>query len=288
MSRRLCLVLAGSLILTGCNMATQQEAQFDDSRNPFYKQAEQELDNNNPAAAVQDYEKALAANPKLAGAHYQMGVIYGDKLSDPVSSIYHLKRYLALMPNSDKADQVKAMIDKQSTAFATSLPNSPAQSADDFSKLQADNASLKKQVEDATHTITELQSQLATAAKEKAAALAAATAPAPATTTPADGASSTTPAVAALPPINTNAITMPSAPPRALPLDATNATPLLGGVAPEAARSYKIVSGDSLWKIAHKMYPGDVKDGIEKIKDANKDILIEGKPLKIGQVLVIP
>jgi 5'-nucleotidase/UDP-sugar diphosphatase len=86
----------------------------------------------------------------------------------------------------------------------------------------------------------------------------------------------------------------PPVPPRALPLDATNAAPAAatataGGTESGGAnRSYKVVSGDSLWKISHKMYPGDTKNGIDKIKDANKDTLIEGKPLKIGQVLVIP
>jgi hypothetical protein len=34
------------------------------------------------------------------------------------------------------------------------------------------------------------------------------------------------------------------------------------------------------------MYPGDIVNGMEKIKDANKQIA--GKPLKIGQILVIP
>jgi len=47
------------------------------------------------------------------------------------------------------------------------------------------------------------------------------------------------------------------------------------------------VKGDSLWKIAHKMYPGDTKNGEDKIRDANKDAFA-GKFLKPGQVLVIP
>jgi len=86
-------------------------------------------------------------------------------------------------------------------------------------------------------------------------------------------------------PATTNAA---PAPPRALPLDATNAAGTAAPAATGEARSYKIVAGDSLWKIAHKMYPGDTKNGVEKIKEANKDTMPEGKPLKIGQVLVIP
>jgi hypothetical protein len=35
------------------------------------------------------------------------------------------------------------------------------------------------------------------------------------------------------------------------------------------------------------MYPGDTKNGVAKIQEANKDVL-GTKPLKIGQVLIIP
>jgi len=295
MSRRICLVLAASLALAGCDMTNRQDTQYDDSRNPYYKQAEQDLDNNNPASALSDYESALAANPKLVEAHYQMGIICGDKMGDPISAIYHLKRYLELAPNSDKADQVKAMIDKQSTAFAAALPNSPTQSADDYARLQSDNASLKKQVDDATRTIAQLQGQLTQAdqtIKEQQQQIVT-TAASPTAVTASNvppGAPVVTNASAA----STNVVAAVS--PRALPVDTNapdvNATPSSAtGAAPGAGgpvRTYKVVSGDSLWKIAHKMYPGDTKNGIDKIKDANKDILIEGKPLKIGQVLTIP
>jgi LysM repeat protein len=266
MSRRFCLVFAGSFCLVTGTLFAQEDTQYDDSRNPYYKQAAQDLDGNNAAAAVSDYQAALGANPKLAGAHYQLGVIYADKLNDPVGAIYHLRQYLALDPTSDKTDQVKAMIDKQTQAFAATVPNSPAASADAFSKLQAENESLKQQVDSAAKTIAQLQAQLTAGG---------------ASAHPAEPA--TVPAPAAAPDVASGSN---SAPPRALPLDSTNAagTPEAGG----ANRTYKVVSGDSLWKISHKMYPGDTKNGIDKIKDANKDTLIEGKPLKIGQVLIIP
>ena len=322
MSRNICMVMVATLALAGCDMIDKQDAQYDDSRNPFYKKAQQDLENN-PQAAIDDYEQALGANPKLAEAHYQMGHIYADKLSDPIGAIYHFEQYLRLAPAGTHADEAKALIDKQSQAFAASLPNSAPQSADEYAKLQADNATLRKQVEDATHTIVKLQSQLSKHHHETA--VAAATAPAPASGTDAatttnaasavtaavtgDTNSTTTPvppaavaATSAVAPATSDASTAASAitnavsatPPRALPLDATN---VISGAAPGGtnapadagpSRTYKVVSGDSLWKIAHKMYPGDTKNGIDKIKDANKDTLPEGKPLKIGQVLIIP
>jgi LysM repeat protein len=292
MSRVICVVIAASIALTGCDLANKEEAHYDDSRNPYYKQAQQDLDNNNPSAAVLDYENALAADPKLVKAHYELGIIYGDKLSDPIGSIFHFKRYLELAPASDKADQVKALIDKQSQAFAASLPNSPTQSADDYAKLQAENATLKKQVDDATRTITQLQAQLAHDSKHHNAATTAIppvtpeAASAPAAGTPVGPVASD--ALGSGAPASTNGA--PATSPRALPVDLSAMTnaPAATDATTGPSKTYKVVSGDSLWKIAHKMYPGDTKEGIDKIKDANKDTLIEGKPLKIGQVLIIP
>ncbi len=137
-------------------------------------------------------------------------------------------------------------------------------SGDNVAALKAENAVLKKEVSDAKVTISKLQDQLAEAK------ITAAATPTPAPVTP-------------------------SGPQKALPLDSTNfvATPSAPGTpgAPATdagpARSYTVVKGDSLWKIAHKEYPHDTKNGIDKLTEANKDT-IAGKPLKIGQVLIVP
>src|SRR5260221_12558177 len=212
MSRNSCMIFGASLALAGCDMANKQDVQYDDQRNPYYKQAAQDLDNNNPAAAAGDYEAALGANPKLAEAHYQLGHIYGEKLNEPIGSIFHFQQYLKLAPASEKADEVKALVDKQPQASTAGLPNSPAQSADDYAKLQADNASLKKQVEDAMRTITQLQAQLG----KHHPAIAAATASAAPVVAEASGPgpAGSPPAAAPAAPLATNAVT--SVPPRAL------------------------------------------------------------------------
>jgi nucleoid-associated protein YgaU len=156
-------------------------------------------------------------------------------------------------------------------ALAQTDASNTTSSGDDVASLKAENAALKKEVSDAQLTIGQLQEKLAAASKSQPAAAADATPDAP----------GTTPA--------------PTGPLKALPLDATNAagTPAAPGASGAPAvdtansRSYTVIKGDSLWKIAHKMYPGDTKNGVDKIQEANKDA-IGGKPLKIGQVLIIP
>jgi len=53
-------------------------------------------------------------------------------------------------------------------------------------------------------------------------------------------------------------------------------------------RAYKVMPKDTLWHIAKLMYPNDTAQGVEKIKAANKEAFIAGKPLTVGQVLIIP
>jgi 5'-nucleotidase / UDP-sugar diphosphatase len=162
--------------------------------------------------------------------------------------------------------------------------DSSAPAGDDVAALQAENAALKKEVADAKVTIAQLQAQLAQAGIKNQAT----TAPAESTdqANPPDASAVTDNTAPGAP--STNAA--PTGPQKALPLDDTNGVANAAAPgSPDAgpAKTYKVVKGDSIWKIAHKMYPGDTKNGVDKIEEANKDA-IGGKPLKIGQVLIIP
>jgi phage tail protein X len=262
MPRCFCLTLAVIIAGAGSNFALGQ-APSDDSA-LHLKQAQQDLDNNKPAEAADEYEAALAANPKLPEAEYELGVLYGEKLHDPVSSIYHLKRFRLLAPSSEKAPNAQQLIDKESKVFASTVPTDDS---DAMTKLQAENALQKKQLDDASHTITLLQGQLAQAAK-------------------------TSPSAAPL--AGEAAAPTPPGPQKALPLDQINpnvpvpGAPLATGTAAApgtGGRSYTVVKGDKLWTIAHKMYPGHTKEGVEKIEGANPGVTSK---LKIGQTLTIP
>jgi hypothetical protein len=278
MSRRFCSLLLAAGTCVAWLPAHAQSAPGDAS-NPHYRQAQQDLDNGDATAAADEYEAALAADPKLSDAHYELGVLYAEKLSEPVSAIYHLDRFLKLAPNSEHAPAARELVTTESEAFAASLPGSSSSAA--LAKLQIENGALRKQVGDAARTIAQLQSQLA---------LAGARPGAPNMMT--DPAAGVPPPVGPAPttPVTTEA-SMPAGAP-APALDSTNAvagTAPPGVVTPDTgtARTYTVVKGDRLWTIAKRMYPGHTKEGVDKIQEANKDAL-GNKPLKIGQVLIIP
>lgn len=285
MPRRFRPAWAVAFLVAGLASAAGQSAQ-DDSSNPHYKQAQQDLDNNDPTGAAEEYEAALAANPKLAGAHYELGVLYAEKLSQPVSAIYHLERFLKLAPTSDHAPAAREMIETEGEAFAASLPNSSLSSAQ-IARIELENAALKKQADDAAHTIAQLQAQLGQANAEVQAARAGAPSVAGAGTPPAGG---------TLPPPSAP-VASPDVAVGSGGLVGTNAAPAAVAAAAAASappstlgtpRTYTVRQGDILWNIAKKMYPHhNPNDGVKKIQDANKDT-IKGTMVHVGQVLVIP
>jgi nucleoid-associated protein YgaU len=72
----------------------------------------------------------------------------------------------------------------------------------------------------------------------------------------------------------------PEPPPAVEPADTAPEAPA------EEGRTYTVVSGDSLWKIAEAMYGNGAK--YTKIFDANRDILDDPDKIFPGQVLKIP
>jgi tetratricopeptide (TPR) repeat protein len=269
MSCRLLLLLLVP-VMAGLPLRAQSGSAGAD--NAHYKQAQQDLDNGDASAAADEYEAALVADPKLADAHYELGVLYAEKLSEPVSAIYHLERYLKMAPTADHAPAARELVTTESEAFAASLPGSSSSAA--LAKLQIENANLRKQAADAGHTISQLQMQLA-AANARAASL-----PVPepviGTTAPAS--------IVAVSPAASSTVPMAGA-----PVATGTATAAAAAATPDTsgARTYTVVKGDVIWKIAKRMYPGHTKEGVDKIEEANKDA-IGNKPLKIGQVLIIP
>lgn len=243
----------------------------EDSRNPHFKKAESFIEAKNYVEAAREYEAAIQANPNVATAHYELGRIYGEKLGDEISSMYHYSKFLELRPTSDKREAVQALLDNEKFVLATKLPNSPVANAEMFAKLQSENANLKKELEDVQSRAARLDQQQQQAASA-----------APVASVPAN------------PPATSSAPVTAPAPTPAAPTTATAPTVATGPVATSTptpvteARSHTIAKGDTLWKIARKYYKGDVNANMEKIKAANSAQVDFSKPLKLGTVLVIP
>ena len=84
-------------------------------------QAEQKQAAQDYRGAANCYEKALDGTAKTADAHFRLGVIYDDKLNDPVGAVHHFRRYLEFLPNGPHAKEAKANLDRIELTLATSL-----------------------------------------------------------------------------------------------------------------------------------------------------------------------
>jgi len=60
--------------------------------------------------AIEAFEQSLEANPHSAAAHFELGWLYDEKESDPVSAIYHYRQYLKLCPKADNAEVITQRI----------------------------------------------------------------------------------------------------------------------------------------------------------------------------------
>lgn len=74
------------------------------------------------------------------------------------------------------------------------------------------------------------------------------------------------------------------APPPA-PVPAVSPAPV---AAAAPARTYTVQAGDSLIRIARKVYGDDPRDGYRRILEANRDRISDPSLIRVGQVLVIP
>ncbi len=323
--RRLFLLLP-LLILISCEKEDAR-LEAEDDRNPFFKDAQEAIHDRDFEKAVKCYETALRKNPKVIAAHYEIGMLYSERLGDPIKTIYHLQRFLEERPNTDKAEMAKERLDNAKITFAATLPNSPVQNAELFAKVQSDNIALKKEREELYKKITEMEHSLTTSKEEQtktvalleeekvkgakaleeaalkasqsATAIIAPVIPAVANTgVTTDKANP----VAVLPPTTPgtapasaqaqailNQGTSPAIPNGGKPVTPpVTSSAALPASTTTTARSYAIQKGDTLWKISKKHYPKDVVNGIERIKNANLETLPEGKPLKIGTLISIP
>ncbi|MDE1170230.1 MAG: LysM peptidoglycan-binding domain-containing protein [Verrucomicrobium sp.] len=274
--KRLLLIagLSGLLALGGCQKDDKTLAAEDDT-NPYFHAALTAIQERNFTEAARSYEAALRANPNVAQAHYELGLLDSDHLNDPLGAMYHLAQYLKARPTADNAAKAQERLNSAEINFAATLPNSPVQNAQAFAALQSDNQNLRNEFEAANQRINDLSAKLAATQKELAAA-------AP-NITPAD-----TNAPGAAPAPAPAAETAPAAGTPPPPVPATVIPAPVPAPSATVGQTYAIAPGDTLWKIAKKFYPGHINEGIERIKLANAAALPAGKPLKIGAQIVIP
>jgi len=256
------LALAGSVVVFSSCKPPQKGLDAENELNPYFRKAAAAVAEGNYFAAIEQYESALQANKNVAKAHVEIGLLYSEKLGDPVSGIYHFQKYLALRPTATDRDQIQAYVEKSKIDFALTLPNSTAHNAEEMARISKENMDLKQALAQRDAVLAKKDDALASQRVQPTPAPAA---PLPNPATPTD--------------------TTPTAPPAPAPI---LTTPPIPSAPANEGRTYTIQKGDSLWKIAKQFYPDNVNAGVDKIKQANPEATANVQNLKLGSTLVIP
>jgi tetratricopeptide (TPR) repeat protein len=144
---RSALILLLALSLEGClpsgpnQMAEEKEPHFLAGRNC--------INSMDYKGAIEEFEKALEANPHSASAQFQLGWLYEEKEPDPAAAIYHYEQFLKLRPKADNAEVIRQHITNCKQDLAKTilvLPVTPGVQHE-FEQLAEENKRLRDEVE---------------------------------------------------------------------------------------------------------------------------------------------
>jgi tetratricopeptide (TPR) repeat protein len=146
LGRWCCIALSGAILLAaGCNRSFTS-SDDEPERSPNYLRAKKLYESRDYKGAAECFNQSLLDHPRFAKAHLELGLLYDDKLGDPIAAIYHYRRYLELSPRSDKRQLVEDFIERAKLSLAAKLPQSPVGDPEELARLQTENAALRAHV----------------------------------------------------------------------------------------------------------------------------------------------
>lgn len=112
------------------------------------KEAEARAAEDDFPRAIALYETALDGTAKTADIHYQLALLYDDKLNDSLNALHHFKRYLALSPTGTHAADAKKFLKRDELSLVTNLSGDAVVSRGEAARLKNENMTLRKELED--------------------------------------------------------------------------------------------------------------------------------------------
>ena len=281
--RLLPLLLLGALGLglAGCGDSerTSTAAELDD---PAYLEGKSLLKTGRKQEALNSFLKVIDKRGDDAPeSHLEVGLLYQQDINDPLSAIYHFKKYLALRPNGPLSAQVKQRIDAAMRDFAGTLPAQPIDKRVDLvaalDRLKQENEMLKQELAD-----------LKAGRGNASVGLPGENTPA-ATSPPVPGGFNFP--VESIPTVRTRPVPAASvkpAPARHAPAvsPAKPAPATAAATRPAGGKRHTIAPGDTLSKLAQQYYGNRAR--WRDIYAANRDVMKSETDLKTGMVLKIP
>lgn len=105
---RAILFLVLSVLWSGCIPIA--DTPIDEEKDPNFIEGRNHQNAMDYKGAIEAFERAVQANPRNAAAHFELGLLYDQKMQDHVSAIYHYQKHLELRPKSEYAEAIKPRV----------------------------------------------------------------------------------------------------------------------------------------------------------------------------------
>lgn len=243
---------------------------------PAYREGQAQLKAGRRQEALSAFLKVIDKRGDDAPeSHLEIGLLYAQHINDPLSAIYHFKKYLALRPNSPQAPLVRQRIDAATREFARTLPAQPLENqlqrvdlVAALDRLKQENEALKQELAD----VKAGRNSVSVPGLE----------------------GPTTSARTTAPGINFSVETMPTVRTRPAPAAVRNPPPEAARAASAPAatkpatgpRTHTVQPGDTLSRIAQQYYGNRTR--WRDIYAANRGVMKSESDLKVGTSLKIP
>lgn len=304
--------LAALFFAAGCDRVDSMPftAEVDE---PGYRRGKELIKQGRNQEALSEFQKVIEKRGLLNApeAHLELGLLYQQHIHDPISAIYHFRKYRELKPNTEQANYVRGRIDAAMREFASTLPGKPLDNpltpADNFEvvqRLQRENEQLQAALARMRVTVglsarapVDPQGNITALAPEERPAIE----PNPLSASPSDELPVVRPTfeteTLAIQPTIASAPTRPvNTPPQTIPAPSTATRPsqtqpaqTQPTTAPTAGgRRHVVKQGEGLYTIARKYYGSATNAQVEAIYNANRDRMTSKSDLKVGMELRIP
>jgi len=140
------LAICLGLVLNGCEPPGQNDS--DDTKEPHFVLGQSRVNAMDYQGAIEAFQESLEVSPHSAQAHYQLAMLYEQKVSDPAAAIYHYQEYLKFDPKAGNADVVNQRITgckQQLAADVMAMPTAPA-ALKQIEQLTEKNQALQEQL----------------------------------------------------------------------------------------------------------------------------------------------
>ena len=112
-----------SLLLAGCSNEGISATQERDETH--YRRATRLLKEDRRQEALAAFLRVIEKRRDAPESHLEAGRLYLDHIKDPITAIYHFRKYLESRSDSEESDLVRQLIDTSKKAFARGLPAQP-------------------------------------------------------------------------------------------------------------------------------------------------------------------